>query len=78
MGETKHLLSGIRVVEAANMVYVPCVGAVMADFGAEVIKVEPPLEVATFTAMGISFQACQYPRSLTRFRWTIATRRALS
>jgi crotonobetainyl-CoA:carnitine CoA-transferase CaiB-like acyl-CoA transferase len=42
MGETKHLLSGIRVVEAANMVYVPCVGAVMADFGAEVIKVEPP------------------------------------
>jgi len=30
------------VVEAANMVYVPCVGAVMADFGAEVIKVEPP------------------------------------
>jgi formyl-CoA transferase len=38
----EHILEGIRVVEAANMVYVPCVGAVMADYGAEVIKVEPP------------------------------------
>jgi formyl-CoA transferase len=38
----KHILEGIRVVEAANMVYVPCVGGVMADYGAEVIKVEPP------------------------------------
>ncbi len=42
MGGKEHLLGGIRVVEAANMVYVPCVGAVMSDFGAEVIKVEPP------------------------------------
>jgi len=37
-----NILDGIRVVEAANMVYVPCVAAVMADYGAEVIKVEPP------------------------------------
>jgi formyl-CoA transferase len=37
-----NILDGIRVIEAANMVYVPCIGAVMADYGAEVIKVEPP------------------------------------
>ena len=35
------LLSGIRVVEAATMVMVPSVGAVLADYGAEVIKIEP-------------------------------------
>ncbi|HEY3067251.1 MAG TPA: CoA transferase [Methylomirabilota bacterium] len=36
------LLRGIRVVEAASMILVPCAAAMMADFGAEVIKVEPP------------------------------------
>ena len=35
------LLSGIRVLEAASMVMVPSVGAAMADYGAQVIKLEP-------------------------------------
>jgi formyl-CoA transferase len=35
------LLANIRVVEAASMIMVPSVGAVLADYGAEVIKVEP-------------------------------------
>jgi formyl-CoA transferase len=35
------LLSGIRVVEAASMVMVPSVGAALADYGAQVIKLEP-------------------------------------
>lgn len=35
------LLSGIRVVEAASMVMVPSVGAILADYGAQVIKLEP-------------------------------------
>jgi formyl-CoA transferase len=38
----KYILQGIRVVEAASMVLIPSVAAVMADFGAQVIKVEPP------------------------------------
>jgi formyl-CoA transferase len=37
----KPLLSGIRVIEAASMVMVPSVGAALADYGAEVIKLEP-------------------------------------
>jgi formyl-CoA transferase len=36
------LLEGLRVVEAASMVLVPSAAAMLADFGAEVIKVEPP------------------------------------
>jgi formyl-CoA transferase len=35
------LLSGIRVVEAASMIMVPSVGALLADYGAQVVKVEP-------------------------------------
>jgi formyl-CoA transferase len=35
------LLQGIRVVEAASMIMVPSVGAALADYGAEVIKLEP-------------------------------------
>jgi crotonobetainyl-CoA:carnitine CoA-transferase CaiB-like acyl-CoA transferase len=42
MSDQPKILDGIRVIEAANMVYMPCVAAVMADYGAEVIKVEPP------------------------------------
>ena len=39
--QQKGLLSGIRVVEAASMIMVPSVGAALADYGAEVIKIEP-------------------------------------
>ncbi|MGC1402690.1 MAG: CoA transferase [Thermodesulfobacteriota bacterium] len=42
MPDSKHLLKGIRVIEAATMVFVPSAAAIMADFGAEVIKVEAP------------------------------------
>ena len=35
-------LDGIRVVDAASMVMVPSAAVVLADFGADVIKLEPP------------------------------------
>ncbi len=41
MSESR-LLSDIRVVEVATMVFAPSACAAMADFGAQVIKVEPP------------------------------------
>jgi crotonobetainyl-CoA:carnitine CoA-transferase CaiB-like acyl-CoA transferase len=34
---------GVRVVEVAAWTFVPAAGAIMADLGAEVIKVEPPV-----------------------------------
>ena len=37
-----YVLAGIKVVEVASMIMAPSCGAVLADFGAEVIKVEPP------------------------------------
>jgi formyl-CoA transferase len=35
-------LSGVRVVELGNYIAAPTAGRLLADFGAEVIKVEPP------------------------------------
>jgi len=36
------LLKGIRVVEAATVIMVPSAATILSDYGAEVIKVEPP------------------------------------
>jgi formyl-CoA transferase len=41
MSDGKHILDGLRVIEVDSMVFAPSAGVVMADFGAEVIKVEP-------------------------------------
>ncbi len=37
-----EIFKGIRVVELAQYVFVPAAGALLADHGAEVIKIEPP------------------------------------
>ncbi len=42
MKEQHYILEGIRVIEAASMVMVPSAASVLADYGAEVIKVEAP------------------------------------
>ncbi|MDE2301317.1 MAG: CoA transferase [Sphingomonadales bacterium] len=38
-----QVLKGVRVLEVAQFVFVPSAGAILADWGAEVIKVEHPL-----------------------------------
>ncbi len=42
MSEADLLLSGIRVIEVASVIMAPAAGTVLADFGADVIKVETP------------------------------------
>lgn len=42
MSENEGLFADIRVVEVASMFMAPTAATVLADFGAEVIKVEPP------------------------------------
>ncbi|MBV8926548.1 MAG: CoA transferase [Bradyrhizobium sp.] len=50
-------LQGVRVVEMTHMVMGPCCGMVLAQLGAEVIKVEPPVgdKTRSLGGMGTSF-----------------------
>ena len=41
-----EVLKGVRVVEVAQYVFVPVAGAVLAEWGADVVKVEPPVRGA--------------------------------
>ena len=44
-------MHGVRVLEVAQFVFVPCAGAVLADWGADVIKVEHPVRGDTQRGM---------------------------
>ena len=46
-------LSGVRVVEMSHMVMGPTCGLILAQLGAEVIKVEPPAGDRTRSLMGM-------------------------
>src|SRR5579862_3804129 len=37
------IMSGVRVLEVAQFTFVPAAGAILADWGADVIKVEHPV-----------------------------------
>jgi crotonobetainyl-CoA:carnitine CoA-transferase CaiB-like acyl-CoA transferase len=53
-------LEGVRVLEVANWLAAPAAAALMADLGAEVIKVEPP-EGDAFRGFQMSSLGYQYP-----------------
>src|ERR1700716_3578308 len=44
MGASVDVFGGVRVIELAQWVFVPVTGALLADWGAEVIKVEHPIQ----------------------------------
>jgi len=65
---TPRLLEGVRVIDAASFIAGPVSTTVMADFGAEVIKVEPPGGDA------YRVRAAGYPPSPYNFPWIVDNR----
>ena len=63
-----RLLDGIRVIDAANFIAGPVAATVMADFGADVIKVEPP------TGDIYRVRGAGYPASAYNFPWIVDNR----
>ena len=62
------LLHGIKVIDAANFIAGPVSTTVMADFGADVIKVEPP------TGDIYRVRGAGYPASAYNFPWIVDNR----
>src|SRR5712691_10063256 len=63
-----RLLEGIRVIDAANFIAGPVSTTIMADFGADVIKVEPP------TGDVYRVRGAGYPPSPYNYPWIVDNR----
>src|SRR5262245_46928819 len=68
MAPEPRLLDGIRVIDAASFIAGPVATTMMADFGADVVKVEPP-GGDTYRARSAS-----YPPSPYNFPWIVDNR----
>jgi len=67
----KGIFSGLKVIDAASFIAAPAAATILADFGAEVIKVEPIGDGDAYRA--ISFQP-GLPASDTNYCWTVDAR----
>jgi crotonobetainyl-CoA:carnitine CoA-transferase CaiB-like acyl-CoA transferase len=69
MGE--GILDGIKVLDVASFIAAPAAGTVMADFGAEVIKVEP---IGTGDPLRYSLRGPGYGQSPAQHEWFVDNR----
>jgi crotonobetainyl-CoA:carnitine CoA-transferase CaiB-like acyl-CoA transferase len=65
------IFAGFRVIDAASFIAAPAAATIMADFGAAVIKIEPPGEGDAYR--NISFQPGM-PQSDKDYCWTVDNR----
>ena len=68
LGLMTRFLEGIRVIDAANFIAGPVSTTMMADFGADVIKVEPP------TGDVYRVRGAGYPPSAYNYPWIVDNR----
>ncbi len=67
----RSIFSGLTVLDAASFVAAPAAATILADFGAEVIKIEPPGEGDAYR--NLSFQPGM-PVAETNYCWTVDDR----
>jgi formyl-CoA transferase len=63
----QQALCGVRVIELGQLIACPFCGKLLADFGAEVIKIEPP-------GLGDSLRKWRLQRDGTSLWWQIQSR----
>ena len=69
--ETHNVFDGLRVVDAASFIAAPAAATVLSDFGADVVKVEPP---ETGDPQRIIGSAPPCPRAEGNYCWHLANR----
>ena len=67
---SEGILSGLKVIDAASFIAGPAAATIMADFGAEVIKVEPPTGDPFRSALG----GTRYPVGGLAHSWILDNR----
>ncbi len=71
MSANDSVLSGIRVIDCATFVAAPASATIMADFGAEVIKIERPPEGDLWRVFP---DIPGYPKSELNYTWNLTSR----
>src|SRR4030095_6626681 len=67
---TDNIFSGLKVVDLASFIAGPGAAVILSDFGAEVIKVEPP----TGDTWRIGYKIPPQPRSNDNYAWHLSNR----
>src|ERR1700756_1008888 len=67
---TENIFSGLKVVDLASFIAGPGAAVILSDFGADVIKVEPP----TGDTWRIGYKIPPQPRSHDNYPWHLNNR----
>lgn len=67
----RDLFAGLKVIDCASYIAAPAAATVLSDFGADVVKVEPPGEGDTYRNL---YQAPGYPVSPHNYPWMLENR----
>lgn len=66
-----HLFSGLKVLDVASFIAAPAAATILADFGAEVIKVEPPGRGDPYRSL---YKMKPNPESPRNYTWQLTNR----
>jgi len=69
--ETENIFSGLKVVDLASFIAGPCAATVLSDYGADVIKVEPP---GTGDPWRNGYKVPPQPSSKDNYPWQLDNR----
>src|SRR5258708_18434759 len=67
---TENIFSGLKVVDLASFIAGPAAAVILSDYGADVIKVEPP----TGDTWRIGYKLPPQPRSHDNYPWHLNNR----